>query len=231
MNTTHAGRTSLIAVLFAAHAMAQEPGSAAARQPIHPLITVPERTDRQKTAQQLHDQALKAFNAGNLVAAKLGFQKVLVMSPGNAAALINLALVEQRGRHFDDAERYIRQLLRDDPRNGTAWLILGMGAYEQNQLEGAMAHLAQAVLYAPADARAHHYLGVTLGRRGWYSAGEEELRRAVELDPKFADAHYNLAALYLEREPPAIELARRHYQKALELGATPDERLAKRIGD
>ena len=193
------------------------------------IISAPERTDAQKTAQQLHDEGLKAFKSGNLDAAKSAFGKVLAILPGNAPALINLALIEQRTRHFETAEKYLRSLLRENPANATAWLLLGIGAYEQDQLDAAHAHLAQAVLYAPEDARAHQYLGVALGRRGWYSAGEEELRRALELNPKSADAHYNLAALYLHRTPPPIELARRHYQKAIELGAAPDEKLAKQL--
>ena len=195
------------------------------------LISAPERTEAQKTAQQLYDEGLKAFKAGSLDAAKSAFEKVLAISPGNAAALINLALIEQRTRHFETAEKHLRSLLRENPENATAWLLLGIGACEQDKLDAAHAHLAQAVLYAPEDARAHQYLGVALGRRGWYAAAEEELRRALELKPKFADAHYNLATLYLQRTPPAIELARRHYQKAIELGAAPDEKLAKQFGN
>ena len=195
------------------------------------IISAPERHEKQATAQQLHDEGLKAFKAGNFDAAKFAFEKVLGISPGNAAALINLALVEQRTRHYDTAEKHLRSLLRDNPDSATAWLLLGIGAYEQDKLDAAHAHLAQAILYAPNDARAHQYLGATLGRRGWYSAGEEELRRAIEIEPKSADAHFNLATLYLQRPTPAIELARRHYTRALELGATPDEKIANQIGN
>jgi Flp pilus assembly protein TadD len=56
------------------------------------------------------------------------------------------------------------------------------------------------------------------------------LRRALELNPKSPDAHYNLAMIYMERVPPAVELARRHYVRSIELGAPPDEKLAERIG-
>lgn len=193
-------------------------------------VASPKSSEERKTAQQLHDSALNSFAAGNLEAAKAGFEKVLVISPGNAPALINLALIEQRQRRYAEAEKFLRQILKLDTENAAAWLLMGIGAYEQDRLDAALAHLAQAVLYAPKDARARRYLGVTLGRRGWYSAGEEELRRAVELDPRSADAHYNLAAVYMERVPPAVELARRHYTRALELGAAPDEKLAQRIG-
>jgi Flp pilus assembly protein TadD len=48
------------------------------------------------------------------------------------------------------------------------------------------------------------------------------LRRAVEIRPDYADAHFNLAVFCLERDPPAVELARRHYRRALDLGAAPD---------
>jgi hypothetical protein len=36
--------------------------------------------------------------------------------------------------------------------------------------------------------------------------------------------------IYMERVPPAVELARRHYIRSIELGAPPDEKLAERIG-
>ncbi len=187
-------------------------------------------TQEHQTAQQLYETALRDFTAGHLEAAKAIFQKVLAIAPENPPALINLALIAQRQQHVEEAEKFLRRVIQKDTANATAWLLLGIGAYERGELEAALAHLAQAVLHAPQDARAHQYLGVTLGRRGWYSAGEEELRRAVELDPKSADAHYNLAAIYMERIPPAVELARRHYFKAMELGAAPDEKLAEQIG-
>jgi Tfp pilus assembly protein PilF len=185
--------------------------------------------DRQ-TAQKLHDGAMKDFGLGNLEAAKAGFQKVLEIAPENAPALINLALIAQRQRRYSEAELLLRRVLKQDLENGAAWLLLGIGAYDQNNLEAATAHLSQAVLNAPKDARARQYLGVTFAKRGCYNAAEEELRRAVELNPKSAEAHFNLAVIYMDRAPAAVELARRHYTRAVELGAPADEKLAERIG-
>lgn len=187
--------------------------------------------DQNPDAQKLHDEALALFQNGDLETAAAGFQKVLDLEPGNAPALLNLALVEQRLKRYTSAEGHLTRIIQSDPKNGPAWLILGIIAYEQEKLDAALAHLAQAVLYAPKNVQAHQYFGVVLGRRGWYSAAEEELRRAIELDPKFADAHYNLAVLYMERVPPSIELARRHYAESLKHGAPPDADLAKKLGD
>ena len=49
------------------------------------------------------------------------------------------------------------------------------------------------------------------------------------LTPDYADAHFNLALLYLERTPPPIEMARRHYFFAIDLGAPRDEEIEKRL--
>ena len=79
-----------------------------------------------------------------------------------------------------------------------------------------------ASLYDPRNPRARNYLGVVVGRKGWIDGAQVELRRAVEIDPNYSDAHYNLAVFYLEARPPSTELARRHYFRAIELGADPD---------
>jgi len=216
---------TLLSAAFAGHAAEGPKVQATPKNPKNRQVA-----EDRRTSQQLHDTAVNSFAAGNLDAAKTGFEKVLALSPDNAPALINLALIAQRQRRYSDAEKSLRSILKQDMKNAAAWLLMGIGAYEQDNLDAALAHLAQAVLYAPKDARARRYYGVTLGRRGWYGAGEEELRRAVDLDPRSADAHYNLAAVYMERVPAAVELARRHYTRALELGAAKDEKLEERIG-
>ena len=51
----------------------------------------------------------------------------------------------------------------------------------------------------------------------------------MEIDPNYSDAHYNLAVFYLEGRPPSIELARRHYFRAIELGADPDPEIEQSL--
>lgn len=57
---------------------------------------------------------------------------------------------------------------------------------------------------------------------GWSTGAELELQRAIDIDPKYGEAHFNLTLVYLDRKPPALELARRQYKKARDLGAPPD---------
>jgi Flp pilus assembly protein TadD len=182
-------------------------------------------------AQETALRAMRDFRKGDLAAARAGFEKALILAPNNPAIMVNLGLIAYRERKFAEAEERLRSIVRHDPDTALAWLLLGIVYYDQEKLDHALAALAQAVLLAPKDARAHHYLGVTIGRKGWYSGAEEEMRKAIELQPGYAEAHFNLAVFYLQRTPPAVELARRHYQKALDLGAAPDPEVAKLIGD
>ena len=180
-------------------------------------------------AQKIADRALMAFQKGNLAAAKADFLKVLEIAPGNVATMINLGLLEYRQKDLSAAEALLVKAVRASPETGLGWLLLGVIQHDQGKLDAALAALAQAVLLEPKDARAHHYLGVTIGKKGWYSGAEDEMRKAIELDPNYAEAHYNLAVFYLQRTPPAIELARRHYQKSIELGAMADAEIQKRL--
>ena len=58
---------------------------------------------------------------------------------------------------------------------------------------------------------------------------ESALRRAIQLHPGYAGAHYNLAVVYATQHPPATELAKWHYQKAIASGHPRNADLEKRF--
>ena len=180
-------------------------------------------------AQKIAKRALAALAHGDLEGAKRDFLRVLQLAPDNVTTIINLGLVEYRQKNYTEAERLLLHAVRLQPENGLGWLILGVVEYDQDKLDAALAALAQAVLWEPKNALAHHYLAVTVGRKGWYSGAEDEMRKAIELQPNYPEAHFNLAVFYLQRNPPAVELARRHYQKALDLGAAHDSEVEQRL--
>ena len=168
-----------------------------------------------------------AFKNKDLVRAARAYQKVLDLVPDNLVALINLGVVEFARGNFNESEGLLKRAVQLKLDAAPAWLTLGIMYMDQNRLDEAMAALAQATLYDPRNARARNYLGVVVGRKGWIDGAQAELTRAVELDPSYTDAHFNLAAFYLENKPPSIELARRHYYRAVELGAEPDPDIDK----
>ncbi len=175
--------------------------------------------------------ALKAFSKGNLEAAKSRFEKVLESDPDNLTALVNLGALEYRLKDFDSAELHLNRAVRINADASVAWITLGVLYLGRDKLDDALAALSRALVLSPKDWRVHNYLGVTIGRKGWLYGAEQELRKAIELNPKAAAPNFNLALIYMRRQPPTIELARRHYREAIRLGAAPDPLLARQIRD
>ncbi len=167
-------------------------------------------------------RAEKAFEAGNLKEAESLYRESLEFAPDNPQISVSLAAVETRMGKLGESERLLQRTLRLDLKNSAAWLLLGMNYLDEKQNEEAFAALVQAALLDDRNPRAHNYLGIAAGRKGWIEASEQELRRAIELDSNYADPNFNLAVLYLRRTPPLTELAHRHYQQALDLGAPKD---------
>lgn len=156
-------------------------------------------------------------------------EKLLAAEPDNVAALLELGGLESRVRNFDAALPLLQRAVRLAPEDVNAWLALGVAACDAGKLDLALAALSQAVVLEPRNAKAHGYLGVTVGRKGWIDGAEAELQRALEIDDSLPEAHFNLAVIYLQEKPPMVELARRHYQRARDLGAAPDSLVEKQL--
>ena len=65
-------------------------------------------------------------------------------------------------------------------------------------------------------------LGVLDRRQGRFAEAEQAYRRAIELEPDYAAAYYNLAVLY-ELYIPRPDLALENYERYLQIGGSDDK--------
>ncbi len=178
---------------------------------------------------EISKRAAKAFLAGDWRQARDAYLEILEEDPDNPLTLANLGATYLQMGALEDAKSALERALAIHPGLHAQRVTLGLVYLQGGETYLAISTLSRAVADQPQDARAHNYLAVAARDRGWIDAAERELQAAVAADPSFADAHYNLALVYMEKEPPAFELARRHYRRATELGAAPDPDLAARI--
>jgi Tfp pilus assembly protein PilF len=61
------------------------------------------------------------------------------------------------------------------------------------------------------------------------SAAETAFRKAILLNPNYAGAQNNLAVFYLTQQPPSVELARWHYDKAIAAGFPRNPEMEKML--
>jgi Tfp pilus assembly protein PilF len=99
----------------------------------------------------------------------------------------------------------------------------------QGRFDESIAVLNRVIPADPKNAVAHNYLAIALGKKGDTAKAEESFRESLAIDPNYANAHFNLAVMYANAEPPSLQLAKKHYEKAKDLGAEPDSVLERRL--
>jgi Flp pilus assembly protein TadD len=172
-------------------------------------------------------EAKESFDEGKFRDAEKLYQEILAKSPNNLYSLSNLGVVLFRNGKLKAAELTLKKAIAIAPKDEFAHTTLGIVYYQQNKFDEALSELTKACAINPKSATAHNYLGITASQKGWQEAAEKEMLAAIADNPDYADAHFNLAVVYSTSHPPVKELARRHYEKALALGAAPDPTLDK----
>jgi protein O-GlcNAc transferase len=115
----------------------------------------------------------------------------------------------------DQAVAFLRDLIRSDPRNPDARLLLGSVLMEAGQREESIAQLREGVRLLPQSAEAHNALGEAYNTFEQPDAARPEFERAVQLDPRHAQAQANLSEVLLKSGEPAAAAA--HLDRAIRL--------------
>jgi len=177
----------------------------------------------------LGERAAAAFGKQDWPTARKAYLEMLELDDGNALIWANLGAVEQQSGDEKRALECFEKSVQINPQLAQTWTALGLMLQKKGDTYRAISCFARAIHEEPEDARAHNYLAIAAKGLGWTDAAEAELQRAIELKPDYGIAHFNMALMLLERRPPAIELARRHYQKALALGVAKDDVVERRL--
>lgn len=119
--------------------------------------------------------------------------------------------------------------LNIDPDDVPIRIMMGIVHCHRGEYENAMHLMAALIEENRTNARAHVVLGAAYFGLGRLVSAEEQIRRALVLDPELSEAHYNLAQLSLAASPPDIARARRHYRLSLESGGSRDVALEESL--
>ncbi|MCC6752170.1 MAG: tetratricopeptide repeat protein [Deltaproteobacteria bacterium] len=150
------------------------------------------------------------------------YRQALARDPSSPAAYYNLAsTLHELGQRREAAELFER-LLEVDPEYPQGRVALANVLGELGELDRAVALLLEELELAGPCARTFSSLGLAYVCSGNAERGEECLLRALELDPTYLNALYNLATLYAtqERHTDAAALLERAF-------ATDPERTAE----
>ena|GEM_PF-714541 len=199
--------------------------------PVVPQQTVEpmEPTRLPESARPVLEEADQLASAQKFDEAASVYEKLLAQHPRSVVVIANLGVVRlKQGRH-DDARALLNSSVALAPDDGFSHSMLGLCHYFKKDYDNALASLSRAIALDAKDAISLNYRGTTCAQKGWYEAAENDVRRAIELQPRFGDAHRNLASVYMKQRPASPRLAHYHYLKSIELGVQPDSELQKSI--
>jgi len=151
------------------------------------------------------------------------FSEGVKRHPDSPRLALGLGLALDLRGAYDDAVEALLRGVDLDPSDARAYYFLSK-AYDRapSLAEDVVQRFRRFAELRPRDAQAALYYAVSLwkGRRSETSQAyldqvESELKKAVELDPSFPDAHLQLANLYSQRRQYAQAVP--EYRQALEL--------------
>lgn len=171
---------------------------------------------------QIEKAARLDFSEGRYSEAEAGFLEYLRFRPRNIACLCNLGVLKIAVKNYSEAEYYLEKALAIESDSGLAHYLLGRTYYLQGKLDEALTKLEEGLTFDPQNAKAHNTVGVISTQKGWVARAEKAFTSAVSINPKYGDAHFNLAVLYVTRDEPNPKAAEKHYFEALHLGVPRD---------
>lgn len=156
---------------------------------------------------------------GDLAGAQRLFRRGLELAPGDAELHNALGWsLFQDGKPGDAVVEY-KRALEADPEHAKAHNNLALALVELGRLQDAAGHFSSSLELAPR-AEIYSDLGFTQARMGMHDRAEANYRRALELDPNCASAHFNLAVELVRNG--ALKEAEAHYRKAVPLRPTAE---------
>jgi tetratricopeptide (TPR) repeat protein len=152
-------------------------------------------------------------------------EAVLRAHPDLAQAHLLLGTVLHRRGEIEDARDSYTLAAHYAPGSGLAHYHLGLLELEQGRLTAALGALEQALARGGAGARVHNALGAVHAKARDFESAVLQFRRAIALEPGFAEAHSNLGYVLL-REIEDYAAGAAHIEQAM---ALEPERPATRL--
>ncbi len=177
----------------------------------------------------LVSDAERAFRAERYAEAEAKYRQALASDEKNVHLLANLAACQLQQDKLAEAGKTLEKAARQDPMDPDVLSLKGLLEFRLKKYDDALKTLSQAAEANPESALTQNYLGVTLSQKGMRKQAERAFRKAIQIDPNYAEAHYNLAVLYARQEPAFPALARYHYEKAVAGGQPRNPELEKII--
>jgi arylsulfatase A-like enzyme/Tfp pilus assembly protein PilF len=120
--------------------------------------------------------------------------------------LLHDAMFDVEDARYEEAVPLLERVLKEQPEMPAANMQYGMAEARLKNFEKALGPLQKAVKLLPDNGMGRYELGLALFETGDWKAAAPQFEAAVGRAPRWADAHFSLAAVYarIDRVPEAM---------------------------
>ncbi|MHC4531046.1 MAG: sulfatase-like hydrolase/transferase [Planctomycetota bacterium] len=196
------------------------------------------RRDRSEDEFVLDQESRRRLESLGYVAG-VGLSEVLEFDSAREDPKDSIRLHEQimlirtylKNKQFNKAEAVCSQIIAERPEHILNSFLLGQVAMGENNISRAIAHFSQFLSQADAEGgyskdeslhflrmyigKAHNNMGRAFAKQKSFDSAIGHYKKALEINPDFANAYYNLGNVFLRRGE--LDEAIKHYTKALDL--------------
>jgi protein O-GlcNAc transferase len=144
---------------------------------------------------RLHHQGCKAIMNidKRLEEAVKIYNEILEKDPSDSKAYYNLGCVFDELGNIDASLDSFKAAIKIDPDNKDAQYALGSAYLKKGNSKEALLNLCPVAGNFPADARLYHEIGQAWHGLNSYEKAKGAYKRAIDINPRFAEAYYDLA--------------------------------------
>lgn len=137
-----------------------------------------------------------------------------VDTEAEARAMYQLGLDAMAAKDYSGAMRLFTRFAERYPEKAGGFANLALIEFRDQQPQRALDLVTKSLELNPSSAQAHNLRAQIALHNGEINLALKHYRHAIEFDPQYAIAHYNLALLY-DIYLRDVELALQHYQSYL----------------
>lgn len=147
--------------------------------------------------QEFAERARSAQASGDLQRAIEAYQGILRIRPGWGPVELNLGLMYQLQKNYNEALRFFNSALQHDATLAPAHLFRGIAYFNTAQYEKAYSALQTYLKLRPDDREVRFFLAGAEFARGNYFAAARRYLEQIRLQPERGELYYRLGESYL----------------------------------
>ncbi len=148
----------------------------------------------------LYQTAIPLKIAGSYTATQSAYQKAQQLNPTSPLILYTQAQAAIGNRSYADADTFLRKAIALKPNYTQAIFLLSQVDVQLGKAKEALRAAQSAAYFSPNNPYVLFQVGVLREATGDMSGAIQVLKRAVTINPKYANAHYFLAVAYANKK-------------------------------